>query len=149
VTGEPRVADTAFGDLSPLLAPRSVAVIGASDREGNLGGIAVGYLKKFGYRGPVWPVNHGRTEVGGLPCYAKIRELLIEGEIGVAGPELVHDIGVIPSALVDVVDAAPLPCGRADSRRSARKVERQRQLEELCHGRHQAVRPQLPRHHQP
>jgi hypothetical protein len=29
-----------FGDLTPLLAPRSVAVIGASDREGNLGGLA-------------------------------------------------------------------------------------------------------------
>ena len=33
-----------FGELTPLLAPRSVAVIGASDREGNLGGLAVDFL---------------------------------------------------------------------------------------------------------
>ena len=49
----------AFGELTPLLAPRSVAVVGASDREGNLGGVAVGYLGKFRYPGPVWPVNPG------------------------------------------------------------------------------------------
>src|SRR5215470_5411960 len=64
-----------FGDLTPLLAPRSVAVVGASDREGNLGGLAVGFLQKFGYRGPVWPVNAGRPVVAGLPCFSQLREL--------------------------------------------------------------------------
>ena len=47
----------AFGDLTPLIARRQVAVVGASDREGNLGGLAVSFLQKFGYRGPVWPVK--------------------------------------------------------------------------------------------
>jgi len=61
--------DGSFGDLSPLLAPRSVAVVGASDREGNLGGVAVGFLKKFGYAGAVWPVNPGRKTVADLPCF--------------------------------------------------------------------------------
>jgi len=37
-------AAASFGDLTPLLAPRSVAVVGASDREGNLGGLAVGFF---------------------------------------------------------------------------------------------------------
>jgi acyl-CoA synthetase (NDP forming) len=64
-----------FGDLTPLLAPRSVAVVGASDREGNLGGLAVGFLQKFGYRGPVWPVNAGRPVVAGLPCFPHLRAL--------------------------------------------------------------------------
>ncbi|MFM8681514.1 MAG: CoA-binding protein, partial [Alphaproteobacteria bacterium] len=58
-----------FGALAPLLAPGSVAIIGASDREGNLGGLCTAYLRKFGYAGPVWPVNAGRSEVAGLPCY--------------------------------------------------------------------------------
>src|SRR5262249_18176644 len=66
---------SSFGDLTPLLAPRSVAVVGASDREGNLGGLAVGFLQKFGYRGPVWPVNAGRSVVAGLPCFAHLRAL--------------------------------------------------------------------------
>jgi acetyltransferase len=68
-------APRAFGDLAPLLAPRSVAVIGASDREGNLGGLAVRFLRKFGFSGAVWPVNAGRREVGGLPCFDTVRDL--------------------------------------------------------------------------
>ena len=40
-----------FADVSRLLAPRSIAVIGASDQPGNLGGTAVRYLQKFGYPG--------------------------------------------------------------------------------------------------
>src|SRR4029077_8017462 len=74
MTLEERPAGT-FGDLTPLLAPRSVAVVGASDREGNLGGVAVGFLKKFGFHGPVWPVNTGRAVVGGLPCFPRLSEL--------------------------------------------------------------------------
>ena len=65
----------AFGDLTPLIAPRQVAVVGASDREGNLGGLAVSFLQKFGYRGPVWPVNAGRPSVAGLPCFPNLRAL--------------------------------------------------------------------------
>ena len=61
-----------FGELTPLLAPRSVAVIGASDREGNLGGVAVGFLSKFKFHGPIWPVNSGRSHVAGLPLFVLV-----------------------------------------------------------------------------
>ena len=64
-----------FGKLTPLLAPSAVAVIGASDREGSLGGIATGYLARFGFAGPVWPVNPGRATVAGLTCYPSLRDL--------------------------------------------------------------------------
>ena len=64
-----------FGDLTPLIAPRSVAVVGASDREGNLGGLAVSFLQKFGFRGGVYPVNAGRPDVAGLPCFPNLRAL--------------------------------------------------------------------------
>jgi acyl-CoA synthetase (NDP forming) len=69
------VSVLSFGRLTPLLAPRAVAVVGASDRESNLGGIATGYLARFGFAGAVWPVNTGRTTVAGLPCYPSLREL--------------------------------------------------------------------------
>src|SRR5262245_63316384 len=64
----PSVRGGLFADVSRLLEPRSIAVIGASDQPGNLGGAAVRYLQKFGYRGAVWPVNPGRESVAGLPC---------------------------------------------------------------------------------
>jgi acyl-CoA synthetase (NDP forming) len=58
-----------FADVSRLLEPRSIAVIGASDQPGSLGGTAVRYLLKFGYPGAIWPVNPRRETVAGLPCF--------------------------------------------------------------------------------
>jgi acetyltransferase len=73
--GYGRGTPSAYGALTSLLAPRSVAVIGASDRDGNLGGLAVGFLRKFGFAGAVWPVNAGRAMVGDLPCYPSVSAL--------------------------------------------------------------------------
>ena len=58
-TVDPRTsrAAAAFLDVSGILEPTSVAVIGASERPGNLGGDTVRRLVKFGFPGPVWPVN--------------------------------------------------------------------------------------------
>lgn len=122
-----------FGDLTPMLAPQSVAVVGASDRDGNLGGLAVKFLQKFGFKGEVWPVNSGRTEVGGLPCFPSLTALpAIPDLVIVAVPaEAVQsvvreciDIGA-PSAIV-------WSGGFADVGDEGR--ERQRALEELCSG---------------
>ncbi len=37
-----------FADVSRFLAPRSVAVVGASDQPGNVGGAAVRFFREFG-----------------------------------------------------------------------------------------------------
>src|SRR5665213_517684 len=62
-------------DLTRLLAPKSVAVIGASDQPGSLGGRAVQLLRKFKFPGPIWPVNPRRASVAELPCYRSVSEL--------------------------------------------------------------------------
>jgi acyl-CoA synthetase (NDP forming) len=73
--------DKDFLDVSGILEPKSVAVIGASDRPGNLGGDTVRRLTKFGFPGPVWPVNpKGATHpkwatVAGRKCFSSISAL--------------------------------------------------------------------------
>jgi acyl-CoA synthetase (NDP forming) len=64
-----------FADISRILSPRSIAVIGASDQPGNLGGVAVRMLQKFGYPGAISPVNPRRARVGDLPCYPSVSAL--------------------------------------------------------------------------
>ncbi len=64
-----------FADVSRLLAPRSIAVIGASDQPGNLGGVAIRLSQKFGYPGTLWPINPRRAEVHGIPCHARVADL--------------------------------------------------------------------------
>ena len=71
----PTISEDAFADVSSLLAPRSVAVIGASDQPGNVGGAAVRFLRKFAAPCAVWPVNPARDSVSGLPCYRSVRHL--------------------------------------------------------------------------
>lgn len=62
-------------DLSSLLTPRSIAVVGASDAPGNLGGSAVRLLNKFGYSGEVWAVHPRGQDVAGRKCFTSAKNL--------------------------------------------------------------------------
>src|SRR5580698_7328783 len=64
-----------FVDVSALLYPRSIAVIGASDRAGNLGGDTVERLLRFKYPGRVFAVNPSGGTVRGIPCHRSMAEL--------------------------------------------------------------------------
>ena len=57
-------------NLLRLLKPRHVALIGGRDAV-----TVAGELARIGYPGPVWPVNSGRREIGGHPCFARIEDL--------------------------------------------------------------------------
>lgn len=60
-------------DLLRLIDPRSVAVIGASERPGAFGARAMANLAAF--KGKVWPVNARYDTIGGRPCYAAVADL--------------------------------------------------------------------------
>ncbi len=61
--------------LNALLAPKSIAVVGASDDFNRIGGMLIKYLLKFGYRGKIYPVNPKYEEIAGIQCYPSIRNL--------------------------------------------------------------------------
>jgi acyl-CoA synthetase (NDP forming) len=56
-------------DLSRLLNPRGVAVVGVSNDPARIGGQALRLLTDFGYSGRIHPVNPKYAEVKGLTCY--------------------------------------------------------------------------------
>ncbi len=60
------------GDLTALLKPQSVAIIGASNDPGRIGGRPLRYLIDVGYAGGIYPVNPGRETVQGLPSFASV-----------------------------------------------------------------------------
>src|SRR5262249_61804926 len=59
--------------VAELLAPRSVAVIGASEDQTKFGGRLYRMLLKHGYAGTVYPINPNRAELFGLKTYPDIR----------------------------------------------------------------------------
>ena len=61
--------------LDPLLRPRSIAVVGASEREGTVGRNTVENLLKGGYEGRLFAVNPGRESVLGVPCFPALARL--------------------------------------------------------------------------
>jgi acetate---CoA ligase (ADP-forming) len=81
--------------LPSALAPRSVAVIGASDNPHKVGGRPILYLQKYGYRGVIYPVNPGRATVQGLRAFARVEDLPEPPElaiVAVAGDEAVRAV---------------------------------------------------------
>jgi acyl-CoA synthetase (NDP forming) len=81
--------------LQSALAPRSVAVIGASDNPHKVGGRPILYLQRYGYRGAVYPINPGRATVQGLRAFARLEDLPEAPElvvVAVAGDEAVRAV---------------------------------------------------------
>ncbi|KPL68223.1 CoA-binding protein [Erythrobacter sp. SG61-1L] len=61
--------------IDRLLRPKSVAVIGASDRHGALGATLLNNLVQYEFAGDIYPVNPKREEIAGLKCYASVDQL--------------------------------------------------------------------------
>ena len=55
-------------DLTPLMKPKSIAVVGASPRM-NRATRVITNLQRFGYGGRVFPINPRHSAIHGLPCY--------------------------------------------------------------------------------
>ncbi len=77
-------------DLSRLLRPKSIAVLG-SGWAANV----VEQCAKMGYRGAVWPVHPTRDAIGGVPCFRSLADL--------PAPPDATFIGVNRHATLDVV----------------------------------------------
>lgn len=78
-------------DLTPFFAPANVALVGATDDLSRFAGRVLMRMRNFGYRGKIYPVNPRFKVVGGLPCYASVREI----------PEVPDHVGiVVPAARV-------------------------------------------------
>lgn len=61
--------------IDRLLRPKSVAVIGASDRKGALGATLLNNLVQYEFAGDIYPVNPKRDELLGLKVYHSVDEL--------------------------------------------------------------------------
>ena len=90
--------------LRAILAPRHVAVIGASEDRGKFGGRVMHFLAGHGYAGRISPVHPRASSILGLPAWRDVRDI----------PERV-DVALlaVPAAeLLNAVDA----CGAAGVR---------------------------------
>src|SRR5687767_8457069 len=76
---------TPTADLTRLFSPRSVALVGATENPTSFGGRVFRQMTGFGFSGPIYPVNPRQKEIGGLKCYASLKDL----------PETPDHVGII------------------------------------------------------
>ncbi|HTW56302.1 MAG TPA: acetate--CoA ligase family protein [Thermoplasmata archaeon] len=83
--------------LDELFRPRSVAVVGASNRPGKVGTTLFRNLLTAGFRGVAYPVNPSSTSVSGVRCYPTVDALPEPPDLGVV---------IVPApAVADAVEA--------------------------------------------
>jgi len=84
--------------LDKLLAPRSIAVVGASPRPGSLGLTFLRNLVAGGFAGDIFPVNPHHVEIEGLACFSSLSDL---PEV----PDLIV-VAVPPERVLGVIEEA-------------------------------------------
>ncbi len=87
-------------ELKKLLSPTSVAVIGASERVGSVGGSILRNLRSWGFTGAIYPVNPKYDSVLNLPCVPSVTQLPAFTDMAV--------IAIHRDYVLDAVEA----CGR-------------------------------------
>ena len=92
--------------LAALLAPRSVAVIGASADPTRIGGRPIAYMQARGFAGPILPVNPNRTEIQGLPAYADIASLPVTPDVAIVAVPAAQVVATIDALGARGVKAA-------------------------------------------
>lgn len=85
-------------NLSYLFNPRSVALIGATDRPHSIGAVVMRNLLQGGFSGPIMPVNPKRKAVLGVLAYADVKQLPVVPDLAVICtppltiPQLIKDL---------------------------------------------------------
>ena len=107
-------------DLTRLLYPSGVAVIGASIKPNSISGQPLAHMIAGRYEGKLYPVNPNRTEVQGLVAYRDVRDLPGTVDVAVIAvpaahvPQVLHQCGeagipfavVLTSGFIDLANEA-------------------------------------------
>ena len=111
--------------LDPLFAPRSVAVVGATERPGSVGRSVLWNLLSNPFGGTVFPVNSKRPNVLGIKAYPKVSDLPDKVDLVV----VTTPANTVPDVLTESV-AAGIPAGIVISAGFKEHGEHGKELEE-------------------
>ena len=87
--------------LQSFFKPRSVAVIGATDHQGSVGGALLWNLIRSPFDGTIYPVNPKRPTVLGIKCYPRIADVPARVNLAVVATPA----AAVPAVIGECVDA--------------------------------------------
>ena len=119
----------ARSSLDSMFTPNSVAVIGATDREGTVGRTVLQNMLNAKFKGRVYPINPKRPEILGVKAYKSVRELPEPADLAV----MCTPATTIPGLVGECIDAnvkATVVISAGFKERGAEGVELERQIQE-------------------
>ncbi|MCG5485493.1 MAG: bifunctional acetate--CoA ligase family protein/GNAT family N-acetyltransferase [Sinorhizobium meliloti] len=87
-------------NLHHAIGPKSLAIIGASDRDGSLGRVVIENVIRAGFEGEIWPINPKHDQVAGRRCYRQVAAVPAVPDLAVivtpppTVPTLIHELGI-------------------------------------------------------
>ncbi|MDX0695689.1 GNAT family N-acetyltransferase [Sinorhizobium medicae] len=98
-------------NLHYAVDPKSVVIVGASNRAGSLGRVIIENMLAVGFEGEIWPVNPKHDQVAGLRCYHRVADIPSVPDLAVIAtppktvPALIHELGVKGTRAAVVITA--------------------------------------------
>jgi acetyl-CoA synthetase (ADP-forming) len=107
------------GDLRGFLNPKSVAVIGATERPGSWGSFIMEGLLSRNYAGKIYPINNHADSIYGIPAYRDVREVKesidlailtipkqsVEKAIVACGQKGIKAVGIVTAGFGEAVES--------------------------------------------
>jgi len=125
-------------DLSPLLKPKSVAIVGVSENPSRIGGRLFKYLTKHGYVGRLALVNPKYEELKGVTCYPTISDIPFPIDCVLIAVPGKHVFSVLNECAQNDVKAAVIfSSGFAEMGEAGR--EAQNKIRELAHAKNMCI----------
>lgn len=123
-----RAQTAAAASMKPIFAPRSIAVVGAGRRRGNLGGEILRNLRGR-FRGALYAVNPQAAEIDGVRSHRSVRDIGADVDLAVIAVPAAHVESVIDDCVVAAVPAVVvISAGFGETGGAGRELE-QRILE--------------------
>ena len=112
--------------LRPALAPRSIAVVGASHRPESFGRFVMNNVMSAGFSGDVFAVNPKHRTVDGRPCLPSLRALSQKVDLAIVVTAARHVPGIVDDAAARGIPAMlVLSPGLCDQGPDVRRIEQE------------------------
>ena len=111
-------------DLSPLLRPDSVAIVGVSQNPSRIGGRLFRYLKRHGFEGRLALVNPKYEVLNGVTCFPSVSAIPFQTDCALVAVPGNHVVSVLTECVQNGVKSAVIfSSGFAEMGASGRKAQ--------------------------
>jgi len=120
-----RSQKAAWASMRAIFAPRSIAVVGASRRPGQLGSEILRNLRSTGFTGTLFAVNPNATDIDGVKSYPTLTAIEGDVDLAVIAVPAAHVEGVIDDCVAKSVGAVVvITAGFGETGEEGREKER-------------------------